>query len=1061
VQAGTARGEPVVTDATAALARDIPEQGNASPRAEPPTHPATKEPLVVWIRTISAWLTLGCLVYSSGDACAGAPASAAEVLRACDVSGGLVVHLGCGDGKQTAGFRANDHLLVHGLAADSAQVAAARKHLDTRGLYGPVSLMQWDRPYLPYRDNMVNLLYSEDPGNIDDEEILRVLAPRGSAYVKRNGKWQRTVKPWPEEIGQWTHWLQDAGNNPVAADTRVGPPNHMQWKCGPLWARSHDRCPPSTAAMVSANGRLFYIYDEGMIGLPRMPARWTLIARDAFNGVLLWKRPLGHNDRWRLAVAGDRVLVTLGKNDGLSILDAATGQVQTTCESAGTPRRIMHCDGRAIVYARDGGKDHLAAVEPETGKVHWKKQVQAVTGGGPEALAAHDGRLFYATDDGLSCRSLADGEQLWENEHSAKRVIARGGVVLAGNTVFSADDGKQLWKVRGGGHGGPIFASGLLWPGVSMLKHSHPFHWAPEEAVAAGYDPATGEKKAEVEVPRLITPGHHFRCYPAKATERYILLNKRGVEFFDLRGDNHMRCDWLRAPCRHGAVACNGLLYMSTSPCFCYPGVKLSGFNAMSTSTEASPRAPADRGPRLRRGPAWDARGKGEPADGEDWPLYRHDPRRSGSTDTTVPTRLGLKWESVLSGRISPPVAAWGKVFVAEIDRHRVTCLDAGSGRVLWTFTADARVDSPPALHRGLVLFGSTDGRVYCLRADDGAQVWTFDAAPRDRLVTVFGQLESAWPVHGSVLVQNGKAYVSAGRSSFLDGGMYYFALDPETGKLLHRARLESPRPDVAKEAGLPYDMEGTRTDLLVGDGEDVYQFFVRFNPDLTRQETPRITKLGDREVSQHLMTNAGLLDTTWFDRSYWIHDVRWPGFYFAYDAPKSGQILVFDDETTYGLHVFRRRSGHSPVFDPGQGKYELYADDNANRAVLRPMEIGREKGTSFTRQLMPKWSEEIPVRARAMVLAGDRLYLAGPPDVVPGDDPLAAFEGRLGAKLWVVAAESGRRLEQYHLAALPAFDGLIAARGNLYLSTTDGRLLCIGDARQGQPLKPDAPQSQ
>ena len=140
--------------------------------------------------------------------------------------------------------------------------------------------------------------------------------------------------------------------------------------------------------------------------------------------------------------------------------------------------------------------------------------------------------------------------------------------------------------------------------------------------------------------------------------------------------------------------------------------------------------------------------------------------------------------------------------------------------------------------------------------------MWTFEAAPRDRLVTVFGQLESAWPVHGSVLVQNDRAYVSAGRSSFLDGGLYYFALEPETGKLLHEARVESPRPDVSREAGLPYDMEGTRTDILVGDGEDIYQFFVRFNPDLTRQDTPRITKLGDREVSQHLMTNAGLLDS-------------------------------------------------------------------------------------------------------------------------------------------------------------------------------------------------------
>jgi hypothetical protein len=257
----------------------------------------------------------------------------------------------------------------------------------------------------------------------------------------------------------------------------------------------------------------------------------------------------------------------------------------------------------------------------------------------------------------------------------------------------------------------------------------------------------------------------------------------------------------------------------------------------------------------------------------------------------------------------------------------------------------------------------------------------------------------------------------------------------------------------VSNEAGLPYDMEGTRTDILVGDGEDIYQFFVRFNPDLTRQDTPRITKLGDREVSQHLMTNAGLLDRSWFDRNFWIHGVRWPGFYFAYDAPKSGQILVFDDDTTYGLHVFRHRSGHSPIFEPGHGKYELFADENANRAELRPMEIGREKGTSLTRRLMPKWSEEIPVRAEAMVLAGDRLYLAGPPDVVPKDDPLATFEGKLGAKLWVVSAEDGERLGAYDFSRLPAFDGLIAAAGHLYLSTKDGHLVCIGDAKEGEPL--------
>ena len=77
------------------------------------------------------------------------------------------------------------------------------------------------------------------------------------------------------------------------------------------------------------------------------------------------------------------------------------------------------------------------------------------------------------------------------------------------------------------------------------------------------------------------------------------------------------------------------------------------------------------------------------------------------------------------------------------------------------------------------------------------------------------------------------------------------------------------------------------------------------------------------------------------------------------------------------------------------------------------------------------------------MVLAGDKLFMAGPPDVVPKDDPYAAFDGKLGAKLWVVSAEDGKKLAEYALDGQPAFDGLIAAAGRLYLATEDGRLLC------------------
>jgi hypothetical protein len=192
-------------------------------------------------------------------------------------------------------------------------------------------------------------------------------------------------------------------------------------------------------------------------------------------------------------------------------------------------------------------------------------------------------------------------------------------------------------------------------------------------------------------------------------------------------------------------------------------------------------------------------------------------------------------------------------------------------------------------------------------------------------------------------------------------------------------------------------------------------------------------------------MSNAGFLDKSWFDRNFWMYSARWPGFYFGYEAPKVGQILVFDDETTYGLHVFTTRQGHSPRFWPGTDGYELFADWNAGEPVLRPTSIGREKGIGFSRTLPPKWSVRIPVRARAMVLSGQHLYLAGPPDVVVQDDPMAAFEGRGGGRLWVVSSDDGKRLAEYNLEQPPVFDGMSAAAGRLYLATRNGSLICMG----------------
>jgi len=79
------------------------------------------------------------------------------------------------------------------------------------------------------------------------------------------------------------------------------------------------------------------------------------------------------------------------------------------------------------------------------------------------------------------------------------------------------------------------------------------------------------------------------------------------------------------------------------------------------------------------------------------------------------------------------------------------------------------------------------------------------------------------------------------------------------------------------------------------------------------------------------------------------------------------------------------------------------------------------------------------------MVLTNERLFVAGPPNVIPPDDPLIAFEDRAGAKLQVVAAENGTHLAEYDLDRVPSFDGMIAADGRLYMTTNDGYVICMG----------------
>ena len=123
----------------------------------------------------------------------------ATLVEQSGVQGGVIVHLGCGDAAFTEQLLVNDRYHVQGLDTDSDKVKGARERLVKADRYGDLSIDRWDGEQLPYVDNFVNLIVAEKPEQVSEKELMRVLAPNGVLMMKRQDKWQKTVKPWPAE----------------------------------------------------------------------------------------------------------------------------------------------------------------------------------------------------------------------------------------------------------------------------------------------------------------------------------------------------------------------------------------------------------------------------------------------------------------------------------------------------------------------------------------------------------------------------------------------------------------------------------------------------------------------------------------------------------------------------------------------------------------------------------------------------------------------------------------------------------------------------------------------
>ena len=697
------------------------------------------------------------------------------------VTGGLFVQIGSDDLTVALELARTGRVLVEILDTDAAKVEHARKQIHSTGLYGLISVNRWaSGKRLPYAENLVNLVLIEEGRNVPLAETVRVLRPAGVLLAEGGGAqesvlkkagledvqtvqegsdWALGRKPWPAEMDDWSHSRHGPDGNAVSADKLVQKAERIRWLAGPLVHASN---------IITAGGRF---YTHGVI------------ARDAFNGLLLWNRrldppPSRIDSSWHgvkgsvLPVASaDRLYVV---HEGkLQALDAATGETIQVYADAGTPVEFLKI-GPALVTT-DAKTSIVRALDAASGTLLWShKAVIPVTSmvAGDGGVYFYEGGQDFKAGNHLSLRrkaggpraivklDLATGKPAWrvtEADHpwaeKGRRLSYHRGYLVcelsghvqirgewnpSGNAIqcIAADTGKVLWGREYVPHmthraqARALHIDSTIW--ISLNKRG----WL-------GLDPATGKTVA------THSTESGSNCTPPVATPRFFV---RGLQLTDVETGVNTGTALTKHSCSLdvGGVPANGLIYIAPKHCTCWPMIK--SYIAVAPKPPlpgpaAKTLRPADF--TVERGPAFGHAAPAAAGADPGWPCYRADLWRSASTATPVPANLEVLWTADLGdwprgvlaqdwkennpgvrGPITPPVAAGGLVLVAQPDSDRVVAMDARTGKMRWTFTADGRVDTPPTLAGGLCLLGTRSGTVYALRAKDGQLAWRLPVAP-------------------------------------------------------------------------------------------------------------------------------------------------------------------------------------------------------------------------------------------------------------------------------------------------------------------------------------------
>lgn len=925
-------------------------------------------------------------------------------------------------------------LLLYFQSPDQGDVADLREFADGGGFLGrTVFVEEGGFESVHLGDNLAGLVFvSRSARNtVSEKELLRVTYPGGKIVTGS----KVIVKPQVTGTDSWSHPYHGPDNNPQSTDRVARAPYLTQFLAEPLFC-------PMPEVSVAAGGKVFRAFGHIAHKANQNAMLNTLICANAYNGTILWKRPLkeGFMIHRNTMIATPEILY-MADDESCKLIDTQTGQVKDEIvipEGLGDGpvwKWMAMEDG--VLYALVGGTEAsirtqpsstpglghwpwgmwdghdykdpktnfgfgrtIVAIDPDTRKILWQYDSDDYLDS--RGVCMKNGRIYlYSPQKFLACLDTKTKAIAWTNSDAALlEAIGRDGraqhyVTGYATTTFIKCNDEYIF-FAGPQRDRLVVASAkdgkLVWQkqggNLQLVLQEDGFYAAGPATTGAKYAYGNGQLLATLPNRRACTRA-------TGSIDSIFFRTPGGTVRVETASNTTQHIAPMRPPCQDGVIISDGQLYWGPWMCGCQ--LSLYGHISLAPAGDFNLHPALDQS-RLEKGYGDITSVADFSVRDRDWPTYMGNNARIPQTNVNIQKEIETKWTiDAATAMPTAPVVAGGMVFIG--DRSGVVQAIDARGWQKWKAYTGGAICFPPAVAQGRVYVGSSDGWVYAFEAATGRRLWRFRVGPADRRIPVYGKLMSTWPVSGGVLVHEGVVYAAAGIAHY--DGTYVVALDAVTGEVKW---YNDKSGTLSEKVNSGVSLQGSlaiRNNELCFDGGGIYQ-----------------TARYDLNTGRCLNTPHDGLNST-FQTAFYAYFPEYGQYESVARNFPDGKLLRYDASYEGSRHSNLALLG--PVLQDAQ---------TPPRVTDRPTDAARRQP-----QRRAVWQDSSGTRFKGFIMTEDVLLAAGVG--VDGDkatSSLAAINIKDGTSLW-----------RKELPAPVVKAGLaIDSEGRIIATLENGQILCI-----------------